>query len=123
MEGGRQMGVSRMNLGRGNQEDQVNSKCTTLCQRSVNKTFLQDISDEGERQRLYNEIMNTTLFATWIYFYEARHWRVMTKWPLTSTLSLPHSLHAAPFSPGYLDVRPWKPSLDDRRGGRVPSQR
>ena len=48
MEGGRQMGVSRMNLGRGNREDQVKSKCTTLCQRSVNKTFLQDISDEGE---------------------------------------------------------------------------
>ena len=37
--------------------------------------------------------------------------------------SLPHSLHAARSSRNYLEFRPWRPSSNDLRGGRVPSRR
>ena len=50
--------------------------------------------------------------------------RVMTRLPLVSVrVQDPHSLHAPRFSHSYLYFRPWKPSPNDLRNGRVSSRR
>ena len=56
----------------------------------------------------------STVPFKWVRLHEAFH---------EKSRDLPHTFHAAPFSRYYLQVRPWKPSPNDLRDGKVPSQR
>ena len=130
---------SGMWLSRGNQKDQVKIKMEMNTQHCAGGQRIKHFSKvrgvfDGTRGQSKGNYMGDepitpilrwrcscepeTLSTGWVCLHEA----CREKLPLTSirVLNLPHSLHTPRFSLSYLEFsRPWKPSPNHLRDGRV----